>query len=54
MVLLDGLPGEEQEQQQHGETEDCGAPTAHQGAQTTEAVSHQDAVAHAGRGGMGG
>lgn len=52
MVLLDGLPGEEQKQQQHGETEDCGAPTAHQGTQATEAMSHQDAVTHAGRGGM--
>lgn len=29
MVLLDGLPGEEQDEQQHGDTEDCGAPTAH-------------------------
>lgn len=49
MVLLDGLEGEEQEQQQHGETEDRSTPTAHQGTKTTEAVSHQDTVAHAER-----
>lgn len=46
MVLLDGLPGEEKEQQQHGDTEDCGAPTAHHRTQPTQAMSHQDAVTH--------
>lgn len=54
MVLLDGFEGEEQEQQQHGETEDRSTPTAHQGTKTTEAVSHQDTVAHAEREGGGG
>ena len=46
VVLLDGLPGEEQEQQQHGDTEDCGAPAAHHRTQPTHTVSHQDTVTH--------
>lgn len=50
VVLLDGLPGEEQEQQQHGDTEDCCAPTAHYRTQPTQAMSHQDTVTHARRG----
>lgn len=50
MVLLDGLPGEEQEQQQHGDTEDGGAPTAHHRTQPPQAVSHQDTVTHTGEG----
>lgn len=53
VVLLDGLQGEEQQQQQHWDTEDRSTPTAHQGAKTTEAMSHQDAVAHAEREGWG-
>lgn len=27
-VLLNGFPGEEQDQQQHEDTEECGAPAA--------------------------
>lgn len=50
VVLLDRLPGEQQEQQQHGDTEDCGAPTAHHRTQATQAVSHQDTVTHTRRG----
>lgn len=50
VVLLDGLPGEEQKQQQHRDTEDCGAPTAHQRTQATQAMSHQDTVTHTRRG----
>lgn len=50
MVLVDGLPGEEQEQQQHGDTEDCGAPPANHRTQPTQAMSYQDTIAHTRRG----
>lgn len=49
-VLVDGFPGEEQEQQQHGDTEDCGSPTANHRTQPTQAMSYQDTVAHTRRG----
>lgn len=50
MVLQDGLPGEEQEQQQHGDAKDCRAPAAHERTQATQAMSHQDTVTHARKG----
>lgn len=50
MVLLDGLPGEEQEEQQYGDTEDRGAPTAHHRTHPAQAMSHQDTITHTGEG----
>lgn len=40
------LPGEKQKQQDHRNTENGGAISAHHCAQATHTKSHQDTVAH--------
>lgn len=48
LVLLHSFPGEEEEQQQHGDGERRCTPTTQHGTQPVQPMRHQNAVTHTG------